>query len=159
MYDSSGRGGWGHWGAICVLSMCTRAIEESLSASSPVDADSGGSDYCGGSGAAAAEGAGGGEVSRSGGCEGEESVVVLHVETEEEKAVREAEEAERDKQLQAHVGGVEWTVCWMLLATAVQSARYDARARGALRRCCISHIFYHYVCNLDKVKVELPDVP
>jgi len=39
-------------------------------------------------------------------------------------------EAER----RASVGGVEWSLCWVLLSTAVQSARYDARARAALRR-------------------------
>ena len=45
--------------------------------------------------------------------------------------------AEEDELLlRGKVGGVEWSVCWMLLATAVQSARYDARSRGALRRVC-----------------------
>jgi len=42
--------------------------------------------------------------------------------------------AEIERERRAVVGGVEWSLCWLLLSTAVQSARYDARARAALRR-------------------------
>lgn len=66
----------------------------------------------------------------------EEEVVEIVRETEEEKADRIKVEAEAEDALVRKVGGIEWTVCWLLLATAVQSARYDARARGALRRVC-----------------------
>lgn len=54
----------------------------------------------------------------------------------EEAAARADVEEAREEDLREKVGGVEWSVCWLLLATAVQSARYDSRARGALRRVC-----------------------
>jgi len=61
---------------------------------------------------------------------------------EKEEALAEADRAAAvEKELalveaerRAAVGGVEWSLCWLLLSTAVQSARYDARARAALRR-------------------------
>ena len=57
-------------------------------------------------------------------------------ETEEEIREREREERENEELMRAEVGGLQWIVCWLMLATAVQSQRYDARARGALRRIC-----------------------
>jgi septal ring factor EnvC (AmiA/AmiB activator) len=66
----------------------------------------------------------------------------LAAELEKEEALAEADRAAAvEKELalveaerRAAVGGVEWSLCWLLLSTAVQSARYDARARAALRR-------------------------